>query len=82
MWVQLVHGMNEHMGRYEEFAAYLAGAWDRSHGGHDCIGHGKTAASLEGSGLVWREAGTSVSGTGYPEKWRFMEKEYFRKRNM
>ena len=24
VWVQLVHGMNEHMGRYEEFAAYLA----------------------------------------------------------
>ena len=21
VWVQLVHGMNEHMGRYEEFAA-------------------------------------------------------------
>ena len=24
LWVQLVHGMNEHMGRYGEFAAFLA----------------------------------------------------------
>ena len=75
VWVQLVHGMNEHMGRYEEFAAYLA-----EHGiavmGHDCIGHGKTAASLEDRGRdisFWYR----ISG-----KWRFMEKEYFRKRNM
>ena len=71
VWVQLVHGMNEHMGRYEEFAAYLA-----EHGiavmGHDCIGHGKTAASLEDR--VWREAGTSVSGTGYPESGALWKK--------
>ena len=43
LWVQLVHGMNEHMGRYGEFAAFLA-----EHGiaviGHDCLGHGSTAA--------------------------------------
>ena len=24
LWVQLVHGMNEHMGRYGEFASFLA----------------------------------------------------------
>ena len=43
LWVQLVHGMNEHMGRYGEFASFLA-----EHGiaviGHDCLGHGSTAA--------------------------------------
>ena len=42
LWVQLVHGMNEHMGRYGEFASFLA-----EHGiaviGHDCLGHGDTA---------------------------------------
>ena len=56
VWVQLVHGMNEHMGRYEEFAAYLT-----EHGiavmGHDCIGHGKTAASLEDRGWVGERQG-------------------------
>ena len=40
-WVQPVHGMNEHMGRYGEFASFLA-----DHGiaviGHDCLGHGDT----------------------------------------
>lgn len=56
VWVQLVHGMNEHMGRYEEFAAYLA-----DHGiavmGHDCIGHGKTAVSLEDRGWFGERQG-------------------------
>ncbi|MFS0574147.1 lysophospholipase [Sporosarcina sp. 179-K 3D1 HS] len=39
--VHLIHGMAEHIGRYKEFASYLAG-----HGflvsGHDHRGHGKT----------------------------------------
>ena len=41
--VQLVHGISEHMGRYDGFARFLA-----EHGfavvGHDHLGHGKTAA--------------------------------------
>lgn len=41
--VQLVHGVSEHIGRYDRFARWLA-----SHGyavcGHDHLGHGKTAA--------------------------------------
>lgn len=40
--VQLVHGMEEHIGRYDEFANFLA-----KNGfvvvGHDHLGHGKTA---------------------------------------
>ncbi|MCI2241680.1 alpha/beta fold hydrolase [Adlercreutzia faecimuris] len=40
--VQVVHGMSEHIGRYDELARFLA-----SHGfvvcGHDHLGHGKTA---------------------------------------
>ena len=40
--VQLVHGISEHMGRYDTFARFLAG-----HGfavaGHDHLGHGRTA---------------------------------------
>ncbi|MFQ8761369.1 MAG: alpha/beta hydrolase [Intestinimonas sp.] len=44
--VQLVHGISEHMGRYDSFASYLA-----DHGfavvGHDHLGHGKTARGCE-----------------------------------
>ena len=40
--IQLVHGMEEHIGRYDEFALFLA-----NNGfivvGHDHLGHGKTA---------------------------------------
>ena len=55
LWVQLVHGMNEHMGRYGEFASFLA-----EHGiaviGHDCLGHGDTAPYGE-AGLSKKERG-------------------------
>ena len=40
--VQIIHGKNEHMGRYKDFAEYL-----NTLGllviGHDQLGHGKTA---------------------------------------
>lgn len=49
--VQLIHGMGEHIGRYERFAAYLA-----TQGylvcGNDAVGHGKTAAAPEAFGLL------------------------------
>ena len=40
--VQIVHGISEHMGRYDAFARYLA---DRGFavGGEDHLGHGRTA---------------------------------------
>ena len=48
--VQIVHGMCEHMGRYEELAQFLA-----SKGivvcGHDLLGHGHTASSDEDLGF-------------------------------
>ena len=42
--VQLVHGISEHMGRYDPFARFLA---DRGWAvvGHDHLGHGRTASS-------------------------------------
>ena len=56
LWVQLVHGMNEHMGRYGEFASFLA-----EHGiaviGHDCLGHGSTAPSKEERGFFGEHQG-------------------------
>ena len=54
--VQIVHGMCEYFGRYEEFVQFLA-----AHGfvvfGHDHLGHGQTAKSPE-------DLGFTVSGGG------------------
>ena len=44
--IQIVHGMIEHIGRYEEFAKYLA-----SKGfivaGHDHLGHGRSVITKD-----------------------------------
>ncbi len=49
--VQIVHGMQEHMGRYNEFAEYLT-----KRGfvvvGHDQLGHGKTAVTPDQLGFI------------------------------
>ena len=54
--VQLVHGMEEHIGRYDEFACVLA-----KHGyavvGHDHLGHGQSIASPEDLGYFAKEKG-------------------------
>ncbi len=47
--VQIVHGMVEYVGRYEEFACFLAGQ-GYAVIGHDHLGHGKTAATSEDLG--------------------------------
>ena len=51
--VQLVHGISEHIGRYDSFARFLA-----EHGfavvGHDHLGHGRPAGSPTGTaGSTW-----------------------------
>lgn len=44
--LQLAHGMQEHMGNYDEFARYMcANGWYVT--GHDCLGHGDTAPNGE-----------------------------------
>lgn len=57
--VQLVHGMAEHIGRYHDFAAYLA-----SQGyvvfGHDHIGHGHSAASEDELGCLPLHRGKDI----------------------
>lgn len=49
--VQLIHGIGEHIGRYERFAAFLA-----TQGylvcGNDAVGHGRTAVAAEEFGLL------------------------------
>ncbi len=54
--VQLVHGISEHMGRYDDFARFLTG-----HGfavcGHDHLGHGRTARGPEEYGFLGERDG-------------------------
>lgn len=57
--VQIVHGMSEHVGRYDEFACFLA-----QRGfvvcGHDHIGHGKSASRSEDQGHMPLEGGADI----------------------
>ncbi len=54
--VQLVHGLSDHIARYDHFARFLA-----DHGfavvGHDHLGHGKTAAGREEYGFFAQQDG-------------------------
>ena len=54
--VQLVHGISEHIGRYDAFAVYLA-----DHGfavvGHDHLGHGRTACDRKEYGFFAEREG-------------------------
>lgn len=54
--VQLVHGMEEHIGRYDGFASVLA---DNGYivVGHDHLGHGKTVVNKEGFGYFAKKDG-------------------------
>lgn len=49
--VQIVHGMAEHIGRYDDFARYLAGRGFIVCA-HDHIGHGKSAPAPEKRGCL------------------------------
>lgn len=57
--VQLIHGMAEHIDRYDGFAAFLA-----AHGfvvcGHDHLGHGKTAPDPARRGVLDPDAGADA----------------------
>ena len=57
--VQLIHGMTEYIERYEGFAEFLT-----KQGllviGHDHLGHGKTAATVEDRGYFHKEDGNGM----------------------
>ena len=57
--VQLVHGMAEHIGRYDEFARYLNGKGFVVFG-HDHIGHGQSVSSREDWGNLPVDGGTEI----------------------
>lgn len=54
--VQIVHGMAEHIGRYDAFMSYLAeNGWIAC--GHDHLGHGKTADNADELGFFAKKDG-------------------------
>ena len=57
--VQLIHGMAEHIDRYDDFARFLA---DTGYlvAGHDHIGHGDTAGAPERRGVIDAEGGADA----------------------
>lgn len=57
--VQIVHGMSEHIGRYDEFARFLA-AEGMLVVGSDHLGHGKTANTEDELGYFCQEDGATV----------------------
>lgn len=57
--IQLIHGMSEHISRYDEFARYLA-ANGFAVFGHDHIGHGYSAFSEKELGHMPPETGADI----------------------
>ena len=57
--VQLVHGMAEHIERYDSFARFLAGLGYVVFG-HDHIGHGKSVSSADELGCMPFEGGKDI----------------------
>lgn len=57
--VQLIHGMAEHIDRYDDFAHFLADAGYLV-AGHDHIGHGETAGTPKRRGVIDAEGGANA----------------------
>ena len=57
--VQLIHGMAEHIGRYDQFARFLAGLGYVVFG-HDHIGHGESVSSSKELGHMPLEGGKEI----------------------
>ena len=57
--VQLIHGMAEHIARYDHFAAFLANQ-GFAVCGHDHIGHGRSVADAEDLGCLPAKQGSGV----------------------
>ena len=60
--VQLVHGMAEHIERYDSFARFLAGLGYVVFG-HDHIGHGKSVSSADELGCMPLQGGKDILPT-------------------
>ncbi len=75
--IQLVHGMSEHIGRYDDFARYLARAGFVVCG-HDHVGHGRSAASEDDLGHIPVEGGKEIMIEDVHELRRIVTSRYAR----
>lgn len=72
--LQIVHGMAEHIDRYDEFAVYMA-----KRGvlvvGNDHLGHGKTASSKDSQGYFAKKDGVTILVKDIHRLKKIMEQE-------
>lgn len=73
--IQIVHGMCEHIGRYEEFAHHMA-KYGIAVCGHDCLGHGNTAKSEEELGFFAHKGGVDLLLRDIEKMRNIAEKEF------
>ncbi len=73
--LQLVHGMQEHIERYDEFARFLA---DKGFAvfGHDHIGHGLSVANEEELGIMHTDHPADVMVEDMFTNYTLIKKEY------
>lgn len=72
---QIVHGMSEHIDRYDEFARYLAGKGILVVG-EDHLGHGKTVAEGETYGYFCEDDAATVLVRDVHRLKKIMQEEY------
>ena len=75
--VQIVHGMSEHIGRYDDFARFLV-AQGYVVCAHDHIGHGKSVGASEERGHLPLEGGADVLVEDVHELRRTVASRYSR----
>lgn len=73
--LQIVHGMAEHIGRYHEFATYLANKGITVIG-HDILGHGKSVNNDEELGFFHSEKGYKYVIQDIHKISRFAKKKF------
>ena len=73
--IQIAHGMAEHIGRYNEFAAYLTGK-GYVVVGHDHLGHGKTAKNKTDYGFFVRKNGHNIVIKDMHRVYKAARKQY------
>lgn len=75
--IQLIHGMGEHIGRYDRFARYLAGLGFLVCG-NDHVGHGRTAGAKERFGLLPKKNPVDVMVDDVEQLRRFVAADMHR----
>lgn len=73
--VQIIHGMREHMGRYDDFAAFLC-TQGYAVCGHDQMGHGRSGNSESAFGYFGEKNGTKMLVRDCYRVTRMLQREF------